>query len=409
MSRNGHTKPTPKKVYMTNMCDHAYVLAAALQAHGTPAEVLPHSDDESMAIGIELCGGSECMPCFTTMGDYIRLGRRPDFDPKQSRLLLATTGGSCRFGQYNVLQHHILAEHGMGDLELFTPTAMNSYQDLGENSMQIRQLIWQGFVAVDLLQKLLHEHRPYELHPGQTDQVYQRCLDRVVAATEAGGDKKLVEAMKWVARQFEMLPVNRSQSRPLIGIVGEIYVRFNIYSNMDIIRKVEMAGGEGHLASMMEWIYYTNWEYERLMWLQGNYMEFFKTFVTDGVQRRDEHNLVKPVAHLLKHPEEPRIGHLMDVIRPYYDPALSNETVLSLGKAIELVKSHGVCGIINIMPFACMPGIITGAVGQRVRADLENVPWLDISYDAQGGTNINTRLEAFMYQAMQFERRTMRV
>ncbi len=407
-SKNGSRNGTPKKVYMTNMCDHAYVVAAALRAHGTPAEVLPPSDDESMAIGVELCGGRECMPCFITMGDYIRMGRRPDFNAKESRLLLATTGGACRFGQYNVLQHEILHEHGLGDLELFKPTAMNSYQDFGENATQIRELVWQGFVAVDVLQKLLHEHRPYELQPGQTDWVYQRCLESITEAIDAGGGRKLIETMKWVARQFETLPVDRSHPRPLIAVVGEIYLRFNIYSNLDIIRKVEEHGGEAHLASMMEWLYYTNWEYERIMKLQGSLLEFTKTFITDMVQRHHEKSIVKPVKHLLKHPLEPPMGELMDAIRPYYEVALSNETVLSLGKAIELAR-HGACGIINVMPFSCMPGIITAAVGQRIRADFGNIPWLDISYDAQGSTNIHTRLEAFMYQAVQFERRTAAV
>jgi predicted nucleotide-binding protein (sugar kinase/HSP70/actin superfamily) len=74
-----------------------------------------------------------------------------------------------------------------------------------------------------------------------------------------------------------------------------------------------------------------------------------------------------------------------------------------MGKAIDFIK-NGAAGIINVMPFACMPGTITASIAPRIRADYNNVPWLDISYDTQGGTNIKTRLEAFMYQAEQFAR-----
>ena len=52
-----------------------------------------------------------------------------------------------------------------------------------------------------------------------------------------------------------------------------------------------------------------------------------------------------------------------------------------------------------------MPGIITAGMAPRLRSDLDNIPWLDVIYDAQEGTNINTRLEAFMYQVKQFQRR----
>ena len=62
----------------------------------------------------------------------------------------------------------------------------------------------------------------------------------------------------------------------------------------------------------------------------------------------------------------------------------------------------GLSGIVNVMPFSCMAGIITAGMAPRIRADLGGVPWLDVIYDAQGGTNVNTRLEAFMYQATQY-------
>ena len=42
--------------------------------------------------------------------------------------------------------------------------------------------------------------------------------------------------------------------RPLIGMVGEIYVRSNVFSNENVIKKVEELGGEVWLAPFGEWI-----------------------------------------------------------------------------------------------------------------------------------------------------------
>jgi predicted nucleotide-binding protein (sugar kinase/HSP70/actin superfamily) len=94
----------------------------------------------------------------------------------------------------------------------------------------------------------------------------------------------------------------------------------------------------------------------------------------------------------------------MDNIRPYYEPVLGTEAALTMGEAIELAK-HGASGILNIMPFSCMPGIISAGLAPRIRADLDDIPWLDVTFDARGGTNFQTRLEAFMYQAAQYRRR----
>ena len=80
---------------------------------------------------------------------------------------------------------------------------------------------------------------------------------------------------------------------------------------------------------------------------------------------------------------------------------------LSIGKAIDFAR-HGLCGVINVLPFNCMPGIVVTGLAEAVRADHDHIPWLDVIYDAQGETNLQTRLEAFMHQARQFQARHAR-
>jgi predicted nucleotide-binding protein (sugar kinase/HSP70/actin superfamily) len=74
-------------------------------------------------------------------------------------------------------------------------------------------------------------------------------------------------------------------------------------------------------------------------------------------------------------------------------------------RAIESVR-QGASGILNVLPFSCMPGIIASAMGPRLRQDLDWIPWLDLSFDGQETTNIRTRLEAFMHQVFQYQRQT---
>ena len=46
--------------YIPYMCDHAYVLGAALEAFGRQTEVLPPSDDETLGLGLATVLGKEC-------------------------------------------------------------------------------------------------------------------------------------------------------------------------------------------------------------------------------------------------------------------------------------------------------------------------------------------------------------
>ncbi len=58
-------------------------------------------------------------------------------------------------------------------------------------------------------------------------------------------------------KDFENMP-RESGRKPLIGIIGEIFVRSHKFSNEDLVGKVETLGGEVWLAPVEEWIYYVN-------------------------------------------------------------------------------------------------------------------------------------------------------
>ena len=397
--------PPVKTIYIPYLSDHANVLAAALQSHGMPAEALPPADDESLKIGMDLCGGRECLPCFVSTGDIIRRARRPDFDSSRAILLIPDATGLCRFGLYRALHRAILDEQGLSEVEIVSPSANNSYQGFGEQPTALRRLIWRGIVATDLLQKLLHEYRPYERAAGQTDEAYRTSLSEIVEATRLGG-RTLISAMRRAAKRFECLPAERRERRPLIGLVGEIYVRLNEFSNQQLMRKIEATGGEVVVATMIEWLYCTNWICAERARAFGDWGEWLGTLLSDFIQRRDELSLCRPVEHLLRDPRETPIKDLMRNLRPHYEPLLGLETEagLSLGKAVDLA-GKGLSGVLNVMPFGCMPGIVVAGMAPRYRAGLDNIPWLDLSFEAQRETNITTRLEAFMHQARQYQAR----
>jgi predicted nucleotide-binding protein (sugar kinase/HSP70/actin superfamily) len=391
-----------KTTFIPYMCDHSHLLQAAYESFGAPAEVLPPPSDETARMGMDLVLGRECSPCLLVVGDVMHRFSRPGFDPERAILLMPTALGPCRFGQYHVLLRHILDEQGMEAVEIAAPCAENSYHGFGERPRALRKLTWQGMVALDLLQQLVHRYRPYEVVRGQSDAIYDAGLTRICAALSRGG-RPLLETIRWAAEEFAALRVVDAEPRPLIGVVGEIYLRFNGYANRAVIREIEKLGGEVALASMMEWMYYTNWSCARKARGKRDYRAMARAVASETYQRHVERRLTRPVATLLRHPYEPRMGSLLRQVEPYLAPAVATEAVLTLGKAIELAR-HGASGILNVMPFSCMPGIISAGIAPRIRQDLENIPWLDVSYDMQKTTNIQTRLEAFMYQAGSYRR-----
>lgn len=393
----------PKTVYVPYMSDHVVAVTGAMRYHGIPSKVLMPSDEQTLAIGLDLCRGRECLPCFLSTGDMIRECRRDTFDRENSIFLMPASLGPCRFGQYRILQRLLLDAEGFQDVEILSPTSENSYRGFGEKPTALRLLAWTGVVAVDLLLKLRYELRPYELEPGVTDAAYDRGLRIIEDATSAGGGRHLLHALDAIAADFAALPVDRSSPRPVVAMLGEIYVMLNQHSNQGLIRQLEAAGAEVVTGTLSEWFHFADETKMDRDVLFGSWLGLLGTKSLSAYQRVTEHRMHARVSHLLRQPADPPMRTLMEMARPYFDPLLGTETLLTVSKVVHYAE-NGVSGVVNVMPFSCMPGIVVTGLAGRLRKDFGLLPWLDINFDGQRITNIRTRLEAFIHQVTQFAR-----
>ncbi len=388
-------------IYIPHMADHAYAFAAAFEACGLQADVFPESTEETLEYGRKYTTGKECFPCIVTTGDLIRITKQPDFDPNKVAIFFPSGSGPCRYGQYHRFHRLLLDQLGYSDIPIFAPEQDESlYEDVAALGKKFRRLGWQGIVAVDLLYKMLHETRPYEVVKGSTDAVYRRCLQKI--CDDIRHERSLIKTFDEIIHEFRAIEVDRSEEKPLIGIVGEIFVRLNRFSNEDVIRKVEALGGEVWLSPLSEWIYYTNFTARMRNAIKKKWLSNLKLSIVEHFQKKDEETLMNFLSRYLRNSHEPETKEIIEKASAYLHPSFEGEAILSVGKAIDL-KEKGASGVINIMPFTCMPGTIVSAILKRFREENQHFPILNMAYDGQEQTNTLTRLEAFMYQAREFQ------
>ncbi|MFQ5646085.1 MAG: acyl-CoA dehydratase activase [bacterium] len=388
-------------VYINHMSDHAFGIKAAFIHHGVKAEVLPESDEETLLWGRRYTSGKECFPCIVTTGDIVKFIKRKDFNPDTTAFFMPSGDGPCRFGQYNTLQRMILNELGYEDVPLCAPNQdKNFYKEFGMLGSGFTRRLWNGILAVDILEKLLREIRPYELEKGLTDRVYKESLEMV---THGVIDDNLLETLVMVRDKFMRIPKDQSAQKPVIGVVGEIFVRASIFSNNDLAREIERLGGEAWFPPVAEWFLYLSHLAKLEHKTHKNYSGLLSTTVSEFIQKRDEHKQYKIFEGMLRNSHEPTIKQTLKLSDPYIHSSFEGEAPLSVGKSIDFFHK-GMAGIVNAMPFSCMPGNIVNATLTRFRQDHGNIPYINMSYDGQGESNYKTRLEAFMHQAQRFHR-----
>jgi predicted nucleotide-binding protein (sugar kinase/HSP70/actin superfamily) len=252
-------------------------------------------------------------------------------------------------------------------------------------------------VLIDYLKKLLLQTRPYEQTPGLTDAVYARCLEHLCASIERSG--AIGGCSDFAAARFSEIAADPRPPRPLIGIVGEIYVRSNQFGNDFIIRRIEELGGEALLPGMQEWVEYTDWERRRDLRRAGTLARYGRELLTQKVQNHYARRVTRPFAGAVRHfYREASTEAIMGFSAPYLSPHVRGEANLSLGRAVEYGR-YGCSGIVNLMPFACMPGTIVNGLLASFTRDFPRIPVLKMVFDGTTHAGDHTRLEAFMHQA----------
>jgi predicted CoA-substrate-specific enzyme activase len=407
-------RPSPAKhisrnrtLYIPYMGDCAYGVAACFRAYGQPAEVMPLADEATLLQGRAFTSGKECLPCAITTGDMLKVISNEGFDPAKTAFFMPAASGPCRFGMYSCLHRLILKYASVGDVPVIAPNQDSSfYRELtqstdGSAAGSFMKDAWVAVVGIDLLRKIILRVRPLAADACYAQQVYNSSLQRWVQAVEKrSAFSKMRQLMNSIADDFAAVKLDSVLQKPRVGVVGEIYVRSHPFANMNVIARLEELGAVCDLASLAEWIYYTNFTRSRMAIRRGRYRDFFTNALQDYFQHKIEKTLAESLERKFGKLTEEPIEHVIELAQPYLHHSFEGEAILSIGKMVEY-HHQGFGGVVNVMPFTCMPSAVVSGQTMRVSADCGGMPILNLSFDGQEDSTLTTRLEAFVEQVRQ--------
>ncbi len=385
-----------RTIYLPNMCDAAKALASAMRYAGIDAKVLPPPDEESIIIGRQFTSGRECFPAILTAGDMVKKINSPDFDSKRSAFFMAQGSGPCRFGQYYKLHRIILDELGYSNIPIYAPNQGPSlFDDLGPMGLRFLTSAWEAICAVDALEAKSRMLRPYEKNSGTTDTIYADALGQLCHLIEKG--KNIISFLKEAKENFDTIETYQDVKKSKIGVVGEIYVRSQEFSNNFLVKNLEELGCEVAMPSIAEWFFYTNFtRIKNCRWFHQYRRAIFTKVFNRYMTWR--HNKIYKIFELSS---EAKITKLLNYAERILHQSFEGEAILSIGKTIEFVKED-ISGVINVMPFTCMPGNIVTTLYKAIKDEYPNFPLFVLSLDGLDHAVDSMRLETFVSQAKNY-------
>jgi len=410
----------------------AHLLTGAFRSFGVNALVM--ETYEGLDLGKEFTSGKECFPCQVTTGDILfflkkekeRLG--DDFNPENYIFFMPESDGPCRFGMYNKYQRIVLDSFPeFRKVKIGSLTSENSYALKGmiekAQARDFRKAAYFSVVIADILDRLLWRIRPYERKQGATDGFIERSMMTMADSFESYGAKKgfnrILDKLEEIVEEGKALIDPDIPPRPLIGIVGEIYLRTHVHSNQDVIRLLERYGAEVVNSSIAEWVDYTTYDKvrEAKVGLRLNFKLFrfdkvksyLKQILSYGGDLLYQHirldQAYKRVKPLLDLAGDHRVAHLEKTLIKHdlYSFELGTEACLSIAGIMEFMH-EGYNGVVNVYPFTCMPSTITTSI-MRPIMNRERIPFLDVPYDGTYQPGREATIRTFMYQVCQHFKR----
>ena len=252
----------------------------------------------------------------------------------------------------------------------------------------------------DIIRKLKQERKPYEIIPGTTEKVYQQALNDLCNSLENKA-RDLTDTLAKIAYDFTQIPLLNGKRKPVVAVVGEIFMRDNHFCSAQIVHRLEKFGAETWIAPFAEWLSYSTIRYTRDSKWKGDFKGVIKSKLQEYFQERHASKIIKPFHGLFDEDKEVAVKDMLNACGPYVHRHYDGDPALNLGTS-AILADKGISGIANILPFTCMPGTLVTSVSDQLRTDKNNIPYVSIAYDGQEDASIDLRLQAFMHQAYQY-------
>jgi len=327
-----------------------------------------------------LTNTGQCIPLNAVAAGFIHTVEKNNLDPANCVLWLNYSEIACNIKMYPYHIKKILEKNGngfekseiyKGELSLFDISFLTSTN------------AYFAYMFGGLLRSIGCKIRPYEINKGETDTVLQKALSLLCNAFEKGEPKE--DALKKVRELFLKIDT-RIESRPKIGIFGDLYARDNDIMNQDLVHFIENNGGEVITTPYYKYMKIIATSYFKKWYKEGKYL----SLISYGALRVAMQAMEKKYYKYF----EPFLSKSAFEVTDSYENILSEYGMLPehTGESMDnILKIHHIINeypdlklLVQTNPAFCCPGLITEAMAQKLEAKT-NVPIVSITYDVSGG------------------------
>ena len=336
-------------------------LKALFEEIGAHVEIGAPLSNRTISLGARHSPEFICTPYKYILGNMIEL-----LDAGADTLLYIDGAELCRNSSYTQLLNDAL--HDLGYKFKLISTSVFEKGGIFALPQFLRQFIdefsWYDVLRainlalakmnlLDELERRVQFTRPREILRGSVDKLWTEAVTRI---DQARRNDLLKRVRADVLQKINQVEINRAARPVSVATTGEYYAVLEPFYNQDVERVLGQLGAQVHRAIML-----------------GDWVKL--TLILDALGFRK--------------------SEIDRAAKPYLRWNVGGEGLVTIGQAV-LHAQKGIDGLVELLPFTCIPEIAALNILPRISRDY-NLPVMSFILDEQSGhAGMRTRLEAFV-------------
>lgn len=195
---------------------------------------LPHPDHDTVEVGLKYTNNEICYPGIIVIGSLIKALQSGDYDLSNTAVGFSQTGGQCRATSIPSMIKKSLVAAGFSQVPVVTLATsfqkLNTQPGLKFSKKEYVVKACLGMMFMDVLSDMYYSTIIKEKQKGAT----QACVDKYLKAFMNKSfpitKEFILSVVEQAVRDFNNIETY-SKTFPKVGIVGEIYAKYNEFSN----------------------------------------------------------------------------------------------------------------------------------------------------------------------------------
>lgn len=381
------------------------IIHPVLKLIGYDVEVLPMSDEKSAELGLKYANNEICYPATLIIGDIIKALQSGKYDLNNTAVVMSQTGGQCRATSYAGLIKRAMVANGFREVPLLTlgvtATAGEGNEQEGFKVpwLKYSNIIVTAILYGDAISEMYHATIVRERQPGLALALRNKYMEAVDGPILRNDAKGLVRLIAQAAEEFNNAATDKEV--PQVGIVGEIFLKFNPFSHQFLEKYIISKGIEVVPPLLAPFFLqeFVNVEVQKHLRLSCSH-------VPDFVVRGAYQTLIGTRIRRIN-----KAAGKFRYFRPFsniYDDAKEVDGIVSLaaqfGEGWLLPADiigylrDGITNVISLQPFGCIANhVVSKGIEKRLHEKFPELNLVSLDFDSGvSAVNVTNRLLLFL-------------